>query len=540
MKIINRYIAVVAVLALLFTSCSKEESTSPADDPEIQSVDLTFGAMLNDLSNRAAVSNKAHFDEVPDCSDAPPAIALIGFSYGGNSYETDVAVKSDGTDFFTDYSEDLKIPVPNNGSVEVTLDSFKVFDGNVSEGKPYGELIWIAPIESEEGEFDGYVDSALPFSFDVEDGTKPYIDVEVLCFDRRMVNEYGYVFFDILPEVIYPLCLFVNYCDENGRHYVADYSVDLYFGTDATGIQLYDNLEESAMATTGDYGEGAYYADPLCLVVPGPPANLPANQPYLYLVIHPEDWDGTGDIDNTPTQGIPLTWEMVSGLLNEDGTTNEYQHFLIGECDGAIGSGDGGGNGGTECNPSSPNADCDNDEILNKCDPDNANYAGFDCDGDSIDNGQENEGCVNNPDPNCGENNTECQAGDKDEDGICDDIDTDVPCTTVSTAENATIDVSAAGPPPPTVLLGELGDGVVIITNTTTENVYSVEIILDAAFTATDNIEEYYLSLTQNAAALEVGPVDVDADSVEFEVNLSDFDTSAEISIDAYIIYCSQ
>lgn len=537
MKIINRYLAFVAVLALLFTSCSKEESTSPADDPEIQSVDLTFGAMLNDLSNRAAVSNKAHFDEVPDCSDAEPAIALIGFSYGGNSYEADVAILSDEQGYFTDYSEDLKIPVPNNGSVEVTLDSFKVFDGNVSEGNPYGELIWIAPIESEEGEFDGYVDTALPFSFDVEDGTKPYIDVEVLCFDRRMVNEYGYVFFDILPEVIYPLCLFVNYCDENGRHYVADYSVDLYFGTDATGIQLYDNLEESAMATTGDYGEGAYYADPLCLVVPGPPANLPDDEPYLYLVIHPVDWDGTGDIDNTPTEGIQLSWEMVSGLLNDDGTTNEYHHLLIGECDGAIGS-DGGGNGGTECNPSSANADCDDDEILNKCDPDNANYAGFDCDGDTIPNGQENPGCVDNPNTSCGET-SECEA-DIDEDGICDDVDTDIPCTTVSTSENATINVSAQGPPPPSVLLGELGDGIVIITSTSTTDIYLVQIKLDEAFRANDNIEEYYFELTQGEANLIIGPEDVDADEVEFEVDLSSFDTTADINIDAYIIYCEQ
>ncbi|MDX1544318.1 MAG: hypothetical protein R3214_10265, partial [Christiangramia sp.] len=333
MKIINRYLAYVAILALLFTSCSKDEATSPVDDPSVQSVDLTFGAMLNDLSNRAMAQNKGHFDQIPDCSDNEPAIARIGFSYGGNSYETDVAILSDESGYFTDYSEDFKIPVPNNGSVEITLNSFMVYDGD-PDGD--GELIWIAPIESEEGEFDGYVDTALPFSFEVEDGTKPYIDVEVLCFDRRMVNEYGYVFFDILPEVIYPFCLFVNYCDENGRHYVADYSVDLYFGTDATGIQLYDHTEESAMATTGDYGNGAFYADPLCLVVPGPPANLPDDEPYLYLIIYPEDWDGTGDIDNTPTEGIQLTWEMVSGLLNDDGTTNEYHHVWVGECEEAI------------------------------------------------------------------------------------------------------------------------------------------------------------------------------------------------------------
>ncbi len=402
MKIINRYLAYVAVLALLFTSCSKDEATTAGDDPGMQSVDLTFGAMLNDLSNRAMEQSKAHFDQVPDCSEEEPAVARIGFSYGGNSYDTDVAILSDEDGYFTDYSEDLKIPVPNNGSVEVTLESFMVYDGD-PDGD--GELIWIAPIESEEGEFDGYVDSALPFSFDVQDGAKPYIDVEVLCFDRRVANEYGYVFFDILPEVIYPLCLFVNYCDENGRHYVADYSVDLYFGTDDTGIQLYDYTEESAMAMTGDYGDGAYYADPLCLVVPGPPANLPDDEPYLYLVIHPESWEGTGEIDETPTEGIALSWNMVSDLLNGDGTTNEYLHLLIGECEGAIGIGDGG-NGGSECNLSNPDADCDNDGTLNRCDEDNPNYAGFDCDGDGVPNGQ--DACANTP-PNTDVDETGCE-----------------------------------------------------------------------------------------------------------------------------------
>ncbi len=382
MKVIYKLIALVAVFALLLTSCSKDEATSSTDDPAFQSVDLSFGAVLNDLANRAAEVNKNHFDQVPDCSDAVPAFAVIGFSYGGDDYEATVAILSDESGFFTDYSEDLKIPVPNNSSVEVTLNSFMVYDGDPDTD---GELIWIAPIASE-GEFDGYVSQALPFSFDVSDGTKPYIPVEVLCFDDRMANEYGYVFFDILPEVIYPLCLFVNYCDENGRHFVADYSVDLYFGTDASGIQLYDHLDDNAMANTGDYGDGLYYADPLCLIVPGPPANLASNQPYLYMVLYPNDWDGTGDRDNSPIGGLTLSWDMVSGLLNDDGETVEYWHLLIGECDGAL-SGDGsGGNGGTGDN------DLDDDGIPNNIDqcpntPDGVNVNSVGCpdtDGDGV------------------------------------------------------------------------------------------------------------------------------------------------------------
>ncbi|MDR5590611.1 hypothetical protein [Christiangramia sp. SM2212] len=360
MKIFNRYIAFIAIVAMLFTSCSKDENNpSASDDPSASgTVELTFGALLNDLANRAASVNKDHFDQVPDCADSEPAVARIGFSYGGSDYEVDVDILSDETGYFTDYSEELKIPVANNSSVEVTLNSFMVYDGDPEVD---GELIWIAPIAAFEGQFDGYVDNALPFSFDVSDGTKPYIDVEVLCFDRRMVNEYGYVFFDLMPEVIYPLCLFVNYCDENGRHYVADYSVDLFYATGEDRVQLYDHTTAAAMATTGEYSEGEYYADPLCLVVPGPVPNLSDDAPYLYLVIYPEDWDGTGDIDNSPIGEIPISWEMVDGLLNGDGTTNEYWHLLIGECEGAL-TGDGSGGGGTGDN------DLDDDGVTNDID----------------------------------------------------------------------------------------------------------------------------------------------------------------------------
>lgn len=358
MKFINKYIALVAVFAMMFTACSKDESSEVLDDAELQAVEITFEASLNDLVDRAAQSiSKDHFNTIPDCSDAEPDVARIDFSYGGNSYQTDVAILKDANGYFTDYSEDLKILVPNNGQVTISLDGFMVYDGNPDTT---GNLIWVAPKESD-GDFDGYVGQALPFDITVEDGTKPYIDVEVLCFDRRMVNEYGYVFFDILPEVIYPLCLFVNYCDEDGRHYVADYSIDLYFGEDASGIQLYDHTESSAMASTGDYGDGQYYADPLCLVVPGPPANLGDNEPYLYMVLYPQDWDGTGDIDNSPIQGITLSWNMVKSLLNGDGTTNEYYHLLIGECEGAL-TGDGSGGGDTG------NNDLDGDGVTNDID----------------------------------------------------------------------------------------------------------------------------------------------------------------------------
>ncbi len=387
MKNFKNYVAFLAIFAMIFTSCSKEEVGIPIDDSSENSVVLTFGTILNDLANRSM--KQSQFDQVPTCSDAAPAVALIGLSVEGVAQPlVKVNILSDSDGYFTAYSEDLKIPVPSDGSVEVTITSFKVYDGDPDSG---GDMIWIAPVAP--GDFSGYVNNPLPFSFDLGADTKPYIDVEVLCFDRRMVNEYGYVFFDIIPETIYPLCTFINYCNEDGRHWVADYAVDLYFGTNTSGIKLYDHLNPNAMAQTGVIN-GQFFADPLCLVIPGPPANLPNDQPYLYMVIYPNDWTANyGDINNAPIP-VQLSWNDVNALLNSDGTTNEYLHLFIGECDGAL-EGDGTLPPPPTCDQTDPEADCDSDGILNKCDIDNPNYGTFDCDEDAVLNGVDN--CLTEP-----------------------------------------------------------------------------------------------------------------------------------------------
>lgn len=380
MRKLKLSMSVLAIFALLLTSCSKEETAAPGDDLNVQSVDLTFGALLNDLSNRAMSVNKSHFDQVPTCSDATPAVARIGFSYGGDDFMIDVDILSDEEGFFTAYSEDLKIPVPNNGSVEVTLNSFRVYDGDPDGG---GTLIWIAPIEDEEGEFDGYVDTSLPFSFDVQDGTKPYIDVEVLCYDRRMVNEYGYPFFDLVPGVLYPLCFFANYCPSpDGRHYVGNYSVDLIYRDGENEIVLY----EGEMPDTNDNN---YSADPLCLVIPENPFPDNPETDYIFYVITPLDWPGNyGDIDNTPMAEVGLNWNEIDALLNDDGETNEYIHLFIGCDDTPPPPGD------CPVTPEDTDGDCvpDNDDVCPGYDD------SLDADGDGVPDGCDNCPETSNPD----------------------------------------------------------------------------------------------------------------------------------------------
>ncbi|WP_298524191.1 hypothetical protein [uncultured Christiangramia sp.] len=414
MKHFKICMGLLAMLALLVMSCSQEDQSSSETGTDVQSVDLQFGALLNDLANRAMSVNKDHFNQIPDCSDALPAVASIAFSYGGTNYDVDVDILNDGSDFYTAYSEDLKIPVANNSSVTVTLNGFRVYDGDPDDD---GELIWVAPIETTPGQFDGYVDNPLPFTFEVRDGTKPYIDIEVLCFDRRMVNEYGYPFFDLVPGKLYPLCFFANYCPSvNGRHYVGNYSVDLYYDNGDERIKLYSTAQTP---TTGETN-GEYFADPLCLVVPESPFDDPTTE-YLFYTVTPLDWtDSYGDIDNTPLAEVGLNWNDVDELLGADGESVDYIHLFIGceppigDCPGVPTQGDMDG----DCVPDvddecpevpgsvenfgcpddeCPGEDLDGDGLFGDCDqcPDEAGTAdNFGCPVDDCTTDTDNDGVV--------------------------------------------------------------------------------------------------------------------------------------------------
>lgn len=313
------YLAICAVFALLLAGCSKEDNKT-SQDPEISSeyVELSFGALLNDLTNRAMATSKAHFNQIPTCVDSEPAVARISFSYGGNDYETDVAILKDESGYFTDYTEDLKIPVANGGSTTVTLNEFVVYDGDPDDG---GEKIWIAPISSESGQFDGYVDNPLPFDIVVRDGTKPYIEVEVLCYDRRMVNEYGYVFFDIDGKELIEFCVFGNFCSPSGRHYVASYSLDvwIYENGQATD-QIYDDLTREVSQNTS----GEWAADPLCIVFPDDPDE---DDQYLVQITIKDgpQYDASEEVIRTAV----LTDQQVRTLFDGDDNL-EYFHFFEG------------------------------------------------------------------------------------------------------------------------------------------------------------------------------------------------------------------
>ena len=272
MKKLNYLSAVVISMMLLFTSCSKEDP-SVLDEEVGKTATLSFGTVLNDLvSSKAAL--KQELAGLPECSDEAPATVEVILSQGGTNVVGDVGAPvsiavnptpydydNDGEDeYFTNESADLEL-VPG----DYVLEYFQVLDAT-------GNVIWSAPIDTGvPGDFSNLVDSPLPMDISLGEGVKKYVPVDVVCYDDRFVNEYGYLFFDIENSEAIEFCLFGNVCDENGRHAPANFRFDVwtYSGDPANpqGTALFD-VNNPYVNTVGVNDDGDAYADPLCLFLP--------------------------------------------------------------------------------------------------------------------------------------------------------------------------------------------------------------------------------------------------------------------------------
>ncbi|NJW54684.1 hypothetical protein, partial [Salinimicrobium oceani] len=170
-----------------------------------------------------------------ECSDDLPVFVEVALSQEGNwvigSDTNPLRVDlnpspgdfdGDGVDnYFTEESAQLEL-VPGT----YRLEYFTVHNAD-------GDVIWMAP--RTQGLFGSLVDSALPLDIQLGAGTKKYVSVDVLCYEDRMVNQYGYLFFDIVQNEAVEFCVFGNFCDETGRHFPASFRVDAwtYSGNEA-------------------------------------------------------------------------------------------------------------------------------------------------------------------------------------------------------------------------------------------------------------------------------------------------------------------
>lgn len=360
MKLVKRYLAFMAVFSLIFTSCTKDEEGTLNNDQGSESfAELSLGATLNDFVNRAAVKQS-----IPDCSSEDPAFAHIELTHNSGTdlegvINVNVPILNDNGSFYTDYDEDLKIPVANadDKTATVSVTTFLVYDGDPDDAG--STVIWAAPATT--SDYGAFVNQGLPYNFAIRAGSKKYVDIEVLCFDDRDVNLYGYQFFDLVPEVLHEVCIFANYCDDDGRHYTANYSLEVIYTGGDEDRTLYTSMDLPEDSYGFDEATGDYYADPFCFAVPAPMFEETTTTDYIRIIATLSNWEG-----NYPTPAeeeivLNLSWSDLMESVREDGTI-DYFHILF--CDDDDDPGNGNGNG-EECDPEDATADCDNDGIIN-------------------------------------------------------------------------------------------------------------------------------------------------------------------------------
>ncbi|NJW53483.1 hypothetical protein [Salinimicrobium oceani] len=309
MKRTKFYLSFLAMFALLFTSCSKDDNSSLASDSDLAT--LSFGAIVEDLASKST-AKQSDVGDMPVCTDDVAAYVEIVLMEGTNAvvgttadpYRVDLVAGQ----VFTQEDAALELE-PGTYS----LDHFSVYNAE-------GDLLWLAPKGGVLAEF---VDNPLPLTINLGAGVKKYVDVSVICYDDRNVNQYGYQFFELDINEAFEFCFFANYCSPDGRHYPARYSVDISID----GTSLYSGV----MNNVGRDENGDLFADPLCFALPNL-SEYGDNEEYIDYTVTLLDWTGEadayGDVDPIVISGSLSRAEVMA---NFDGADNvEYEHLRFG------------------------------------------------------------------------------------------------------------------------------------------------------------------------------------------------------------------
>lgn len=309
MKKFKLNLAYLAIFAMIFASCSKEETGGQITDAE--KATISFGAIVNDIVNNRAASKQA-IGDMPECSDSDPAYVRVVLLNGAtpvlgtnaNPYRINLV----GGEVFTVEDPNLELD-PDT----YTLDHFSVYNAA-------NQLIWLAP---RGGALADFVDNPLPLDIDLRAGVKKYVEVDVLCYDNRDVVEYGYLFFEIDTNEAIKFCIFGNYCPPSGRHFPASYSVDIWSGTNSSGEVLYSDVYN----VTGTNADGDFFAEPLCFALP----DTEGLDEY-YFEITLRSTDEYGQVQERVIRRGAINDDIVRTFFDGDNNL-DYYHFRQG-CDG--------------------------------------------------------------------------------------------------------------------------------------------------------------------------------------------------------------
>ena len=307
MKNLQSWLICILISAFLFTSCSKDESTSIDQKKSEELINLSLNISLLGFEKKSVT--KQDVDNFPECIDDTPFYIEIILMHDGAEVvgNSDVPFRIDlaPNQMFTQNVPEMQLP-PGL----YYLDHCAVYT-------EAGDLMCLAP--KADSPMAALSDAPMPMSINLRAGSKPFPDVPVICFDNRDVNEYGYEFFDILPINVLNFCFFANYCDDNGRHFPAKYSLDI----SVRGETIYSDI----INNTGEDENEEYFADPVCVDLPV----YNSDEDYIDYTLTLLPWEGVYEIDEELKITGSLNREDIEELYDGDDNI-KYKHIFF-NCD---------------------------------------------------------------------------------------------------------------------------------------------------------------------------------------------------------------
>ena len=295
------------ISALLLSACSKDESEPVNQTKPEELINLSLNISLLDFEKKSLT--KQELDDFPECAEDTPFYIEIILMHEGAEIVGNVDVP-----FRIDLARDQMFTqdVP-----EMQLPPGLYYLNHCAVYTESGNLMCLAP--KADSPMAALSDAPMPMSLNLRAGSKPFPDVPVMCYDNRDVNEYGYVFFDIEPISVTNFCFFANYCDDNGRHFPARYSLDI----SVKGNPIYSEI----LNNTGENENGENFADPVCVDLPV----YDSDEDYIDYTLTLLPWEGVYDIEEELQATGSLSGEDIQEHF--DGTNNiEYEHIFF-NCD---------------------------------------------------------------------------------------------------------------------------------------------------------------------------------------------------------------
>ncbi|MGA9325916.1 MAG: hypothetical protein WBV11_13435 [Salegentibacter sp.] len=308
MKNFSSKLICIFISAMLFSACSKDEGEPVNQTKPDELISLSLNMSLLDLEKKS--TTKQAVVDLPACvaDDTPFYIEIILMHEGAE------IVGNADTPFRIDLAKDQMftqdVPEMQLAPGLYYLDYCAVYT-------EAGKLMCLAP--RADSPMAALSDAPMPMSINLRAGSKPFPDVPVMCYDNRDANEYGYVFFDVAPISVTNFCFFANYCDDNGRHFPARYSLDI----SVNGNPMYSEI----LNNTGEDENGEYFADPICVDLPV----YDSNEDYIDYTLTLLPWEGVYNSDG----GLQVSGSLSGQDIQEhfEGDNNiEYEHVFF-NCD---------------------------------------------------------------------------------------------------------------------------------------------------------------------------------------------------------------